>query len=410
MATIEALRAAIAQVRSVYQPIVDLRSGETVAYEALARGPAGTPLERPDRLFAAAGQAGLLGELDWACRVAALRGALDGGLRPPLRLFVNTEPRAASSPPPPELFGLLERANAELDVIVEYTERALGADPAELLAAAARVRSFRRHIALDDVGADPDALPLLSLLQPDVVKLDLRLVQGEPTSYTADVIASVAAEAERNDTVVLAEGIETRAQARVALGLGARYGQGWLFGRPGPLPSVRAPREPMVLGPPASTPTTGSPFELVCARRRPQPARKPLLLRLSEQIERTGAGLGLSSALFATVESHAAFRAQLASRFADLARHAALVLVLGPDVPPVPAPGVLGGRLKPDDGLRTEWVAALVSPHVTTALVATPAGQPDEAGEPLYSYASVSDRDTVVAVARMLLARSVPGS
>ena len=66
----------------VYQPIVDLASGETLGYEALARGPEGSPLHRPDRLFAAAAAAGRVVELDWACRIVAVRGALEAGLGP----------------------------------------------------------------------------------------------------------------------------------------------------------------------------------------------------------------------------------------------------------------------------------------------------------------------------------------
>ncbi len=51
-------------IHAVYQPIVDLKTGDVVAYEALARGPVGSGLESPDRLFGAARQAGLLAELD----------------------------------------------------------------------------------------------------------------------------------------------------------------------------------------------------------------------------------------------------------------------------------------------------------------------------------------------------------
>ena len=67
-------------VRSVYQPIVDLDSSTVVAYEALARGPRHSTLESPAALFAAAEHEGLAFELDWACREAALRGALEAGL------------------------------------------------------------------------------------------------------------------------------------------------------------------------------------------------------------------------------------------------------------------------------------------------------------------------------------------
>src|SRR5215218_10123949 len=86
------------RIRSVYQPIVDLDTGAVVAYEALARGPVGSPLERPDLLFAAAHAEGFVEELEWACRTAALQGALDAGLR--TTLFVNVEPSLLDAPVP----------------------------------------------------------------------------------------------------------------------------------------------------------------------------------------------------------------------------------------------------------------------------------------------------------------------
>ena len=85
-------------IRSVFQPIVDLDTGQVVAYEALARGPQG-PLERPDLLFAAARAAGRLADLDAACRTAAFRGAVDLGLLAPLTVFVNVEPEVLDCAP-----------------------------------------------------------------------------------------------------------------------------------------------------------------------------------------------------------------------------------------------------------------------------------------------------------------------
>ena len=106
-------------IRSVYQPIVDLDTYEVVGYEALARGPVGSALERPDLLFACARESGQLDELEWACRAAALKGALDARLRN--TLFVNVEPSMLDMSVPEELAELFARATRELDVVIELT-------------------------------------------------------------------------------------------------------------------------------------------------------------------------------------------------------------------------------------------------------------------------------------------------
>ena len=78
------------------------------------------------------------------------------------------------------------------------------------------------------------SLAFLPLLRPDVVKLDLRLVQERPGPAIAEIMNAVNAHAERTGAVVLAEGIETEEHLVMARALGATLGQGWLFGRPGP--------------------------------------------------------------------------------------------------------------------------------------------------------------------------------
>ena len=220
-----------AAVRSLYQPIVEIDSGMTVAYEALARGPRGSLLEQPGDLFRVALRHGRSAELDWTCRAAALRGAREAGVEPPLTLFVNVEPSALASACPAQLRADV-RPGGDLAVVVELTERALTARPAELLRVVGELRAAGWGIALDDVGADVRSLALMPLLRPEVIKLDLRLVPRQASDEIAEIVNAVNAESERTGALVLAEGVETEAHLATARAMGATLAQGWLFGRP----------------------------------------------------------------------------------------------------------------------------------------------------------------------------------
>src|SRR5687768_1680377 len=78
-------------ITTVFQPIVDLNDGRVIGYEGLTRGPAGSALENPRLLFAAAEQAGLLRELENACWDRALHSAAAHSTRrgDSAKLFLN---------------------------------------------------------------------------------------------------------------------------------------------------------------------------------------------------------------------------------------------------------------------------------------------------------------------------------
>ncbi len=396
-------------VRSVFQPIVVLATGQVAAYEALARGPVG-PLERPDQLFAAAREAGLLAELDEACRRAAFRGALTHGLLAPVTLFVNVEPEVLDTAPLADLLDLAAAEPGELRVVLEITERALASQPAELLRTVRRVRELGWGIALDDVGADPASLAFMPLLRPDVVKLDLRLVQDQPSPAVAQIMNAVNAYAEESGALLLAEGIETEQHLATALALGATLGQGWLFGRPVAAPPALDPStvRPLRLPhpPPASTEELeDSPFACLPIGTVLTRSPKGLLVELSKHLEREALRLGETCVVTSTFQHQRHFTPATTARYRRLAERTGFVCALGEDLVDAPAPGVRGATLAPGDPVLGEWDVVVLSPHYSAALVARDLGDTGPDRDRMFEYALTYHRDTAVRAARGLLAR-----
>jgi EAL domain-containing protein (putative c-di-GMP-specific phosphodiesterase class I) len=395
-------------VHSVYQPIVDLRTGDVVAHEALARGKAGSPLESPAELFAWARQNHCEADLDLACQVAAMTGALEHRLPASIPLFINAEPAWLDTPWPPQLSQVRDRARERLQVVVEITERALVADPAGLFAAVRRVREAGWGVALDDVGAEPASLALMPFIDPDVIKLDLRLIQENTTAEIASVINAVMAHAERTGAIVLAEGIETEEHRARALAMGATLGQGWLLGRPGPLPA----RHPVPVHDLAFTRvhhrSPATPFEAIRGVRETRTTSKKLLLAMSHHLENHALSASAAPVLLSTFEDAAHFTPATAVRYQTLADRCAFVAALGAGMNPTPVPGVRGADLATDDRLAGEWVVAVVGPHFSGALIAKDLGDSGSDRDRRFEFAITHDRDLVLQAARSLFERVAP--
>ena len=391
-------------LRAVFQPIVELQTGATVGYEALARGPRGSELEMPARLFGAAAREGALSDLDRACRRAALETAHAEGLDASRLLFLNAEPAAIDVESMAELSQ--EGGESPTSVVVEMTERALTARPSEVLAAVRLLREHDCRIALDDLGADRRSLALMPFLAPDVIKLDIGLTQGSlPADDVARIMSAVGAEAERSGAVVLAEGIETEEHLRRAVAMGATLGQGWLFGRPGELPSDPGDRARVVV---PRTPVRGlsseTPFERVARHRPVRRADKAMLVALSRHLEHEAKTLLGEAVVAAAFQDASFFTADTRRGYEELAEAAALVCALGPGMPEAPGTGVRGASLAADDPLNGEWIVTVVGPHFAAALVARETGQGDT-GDALFEHCVTYDRSLVIEVTDQLLRR-----
>jgi diguanylate cyclase (GGDEF)-like protein len=229
-------------LRPVYQPIIDLRNGEVLAFEGLTRLPDGTQFRDPGSLFRAAEAGGRTYELDLACVTAVLEGARNIDRR--IGLSLNLSPRTLETPEfaPERFVARLAVAGWEPGrVIIELTERDAVQDVDRLRRVLVRLQATGLRIAADDVGAGNAGLRLLSQIHFDIVKLDLSLVQaGVRRETSLEVVRSLADLAARWGAMVIAEGLETPDQLRLMRTLPVGAAQGYLLGRPATVPDQRS--------------------------------------------------------------------------------------------------------------------------------------------------------------------------
>ena len=393
-----------------FQNIVSLPGGSPIGVEALARWGSGL---RPEAVFARASASGHLWMLDRLCIKAAIRSALAGGLSDGSALFVNCE---ASTP----YVGLADddlvgQAMDRFRLIFELTERSLAAHPAALLRKVAALRSDGFGIALDDVGAQPDSLALLDVVAPDVIKLDLALVQSQPRYHQARTWASVLAHHEHAGATVCAEGIETGEHLHRAMALGATLGQGFLFDRPGPLnagvmesshSAVPLTRRERRIG-------QASPFDMVARSVPTRVERKDTVLALARYLESQAAAATDPPIVLAAIQRAEFFEGETRDRYHRLASSSPLVVVYGSDVEGDLGHGVRGARFSSTDALIDQWIVLTLGANTAAALIAREVGDAvasgSRDGDRRFEVALTNDRALITSVAHSLLTRVTPG-
>ena len=234
------MRRAISQRKFalMFQPIVQF-SGRTLHhYEALLRPqpipdlPAATPQE----FVILAETIGLAVDLD----LAVVNLACEAALRSSVPVAFNVSAQSMQDP------GFRDKLRARVAgqpppnggrLVVEMTETAQVEDIAEAAKTAQLLRDWGIPFCLDDFGAGSADMRVLRGMPADIVKLDGSYVsgvvgEGRERAFVAGMIEIArAAKAE-----VVAEWVETEEEAVALAGMGARYGQGWLFGEAAPLP------------------------------------------------------------------------------------------------------------------------------------------------------------------------------
>lgn len=122
------------------------------------------------------------------------------------------------------------------DIVFEVTETHQARDMNHLKGILAFYRSCGFGVALDDIGSGWSSLNMLAQLRPDYIKVDMELVRHIDTNqHKRSIVSHLIQLAHENGIEVIAEGVESRAEAQMLRDIGADYLQGYYFAKPAAL-------------------------------------------------------------------------------------------------------------------------------------------------------------------------------
>ena len=233
-----------------YQPIVDLSSGRMIGAEALLRWNSPARGMVPPGLFIpTAEESDLILSLgDWVLHRAThdIARQLDA-LPPGFDLHVNVSARQLiQSDFPATLRQVLSASRLPPQrLTLELTESVLIDSDVITRERIAAIHALGVRIAIDDFGTGYSSLAYLSRLAFDCIKIDQSFVRKLLASaQDAAIVAAVLHMAHGFDVTVVAEGVETEAEAERLRAMGCASAQGYWFGRPGPLEQLHGWRAP----------------------------------------------------------------------------------------------------------------------------------------------------------------------
>ena len=230
-------------LQSVYQPIVNLKTGGISGWEAFVRGPEQSYFHQPASLYAYASEIGMISVLDKKCVKQAINDF--GNSSSAQRLFINIHTESLNAG---TLLAELmpECADKHLknpeNIVLEFSESCGIRDYTLFLENIGLYRKQGFRIAIDEMG---HSTPLfISRIRPDYIKIDTSLIRG--ISYypvKEAIVAGFVTLCERIGAQLIAVGIETETELRTLVSLGVQFGQGYYLAKP----SYPKPGEPVSL-------------------------------------------------------------------------------------------------------------------------------------------------------------------
>ena len=262
-----------------YQPIVELATGELVEYECLFRPQMPGLQQSITSVVQAAIDTGRTIELDSFIvrvildRVGVLQTERQANGEPPLHLAINFTPASLldSQFEPKTLAAMVVAAGMKpRHVTLECTEQQVVSDMGSM---ARQVKALRRlgfGFAIDDAGAGYASFSMIASLRPSIIKIDREIAYGIARDDAKQaLVEAFVSFGGRIGALLLAEGIERRADLAMLTGLGVDLGQGYLIGKPAAVPAAPRRMETLLLD------STRQAIGRRVAAARPSPRARP---------------------------------------------------------------------------------------------------------------------------------------
>ena len=226
-------------IHPVFQPVVSLRDGKTIGYEALSRVTEEGVFDNIEEMFQCAESCGEIWHLEQVCRRAILASVSRQNEyfeKSGAKLFINVNPKVLYD----EKFKAgftkeyTRRYGIDADrIVIEVTERQRIEDEVGFVEAVNHYKTQNYQIAIDDMGSGYSGLKRVCMLSPNYIKLDMDLIRDvhkNPTKLA--LIKGLVDFSVNSGTMLIAEGIETKKELEVLISLGVQYGQGFYLGMP----------------------------------------------------------------------------------------------------------------------------------------------------------------------------------
>lgn len=224
-------------LNTFFQPIMDLQTKETFAFESLNRPKSTDVFPNTEDFYDFIGNTNNVFAFECFLRNLTLNRFKERQFdNQNFTLFINVHPSVLLDKKyhSGETLKLLNKLGMYPNqVIFELTERSAVTDFVELERVLSNYRAQGFRIAIDDVGSGYNSLKTLVYLKPEFIKVDRSLIQFiDHNKEQQQLLRMLMMYANESNTKLIAEGVERMEEVQFLQQMGVHYAQGYALGKP----------------------------------------------------------------------------------------------------------------------------------------------------------------------------------